>query len=284
VDAAEVSKAILTSSITILIGVMVYVAGELLQKTFIEPYYKLSLTIAKIALDLVKYADIYSGPESASGEDEREVHKSFRELAAQLSSEAHVLVGYPFFAGFAGWPSEKDIQEAAGHLFKMSNSVSKVEDHPANKDRRNEIVRLLHIRSLPDLEMSTNPPSYFSTLQEHQYMNLVTFRKTGVGVKTPVWFVLDGNRLVMYTLGSSGKVKRIRNNPRVQVGPSDARGTPLGTSVEARARFLQGDEATRAEKMLGKKYGWLFKVFDLQRKLGGAKNARVFIEITEPEQ
>ena len=114
-------------------------------------------------------------------------------------------------------------------------------------------------------------------------MNLVTFRKSGVGVKTPVWFVLDGNRLVMYTLGTSGKVKRIRNNSRVQVGPSDVAGKPLGEMVEARARFLQSDEATRAEKLLGKKYGLLYAALNLQRKLGGAKTPRAFIEITPPE-
>jgi len=115
-------------------------------------------------------------------------------------------------------------------------------------------------------------------------MNLVTFRKTGVGVKTPVWFALDGNRLVMYTLGTSGKVKRIRNNPRVQVGPSDARGTPLGASVEAQARFLLGEEAARAEKLIGKKYGLLFVLLNWQRKLSGAKAPRAVIEIVPPGQ
>jgi PPOX class probable F420-dependent enzyme len=115
-------------------------------------------------------------------------------------------------------------------------------------------------------------------------MNLVTFRKTGVGVKTPVWFALDGNRLVMYTLGSSGKAKRIRNNPRVQVGPSDVRGNPLGASVEARARFLQGEEAARAQKLLSKKYGVMYAIFNLQRKLSGSKDERVVIEIVPPER
>jgi len=126
------------------------------------------------------------------------------------------------------------------------------------------------------------PTDYFPALQGHQYMNLVTFRKTGVGVKTPVWFVLDGNRLVMYTLSTSGKVKRIRNNPRVQVGPSDARGNPLGESVEAQARFLQGEEATRAEKMISKKYGLIYTLLNLQRKLSGNKTPRVVIEIVPP--
>jgi len=132
--------------------------------------------------------------------------------------------------------------------------------------------------------MSTNSPNYFSALHGHQYMNLVTFRKSGVGVKTPVWFVLDGSRLVMYTLGISGKVKRLRNNPRVEVGPSDARGKPLGASVEAQARLMQGEEAARAEKLLSQKYGLLFTVLNLQRKLSGAKFERVFIEIVPPEK
>lgn len=131
-------------------------------------------------------------------------------------------------------------------------------------------------------QISTQSSNYFSALHGHQYMNLVTFRKTGVGVKTPVWFVLGGNRLVMYTLGTSGKVKRIRNNPRVQVGPSDARGNPLGESVEARARFLQGEEAARAEKMLGKKYGLLYALLNWQRKLSGSKTPRAVIEIVPP--
>jgi PPOX class probable F420-dependent enzyme len=133
-------------------------------------------------------------------------------------------------------------------------------------------------------QIAANSPNYFSVLHGHQYMNLVTFRKTGVGVKTPVWFALNGNRLLMYTLGTSGKVKRIRNNPRVQVGPSDARGEPLGTAVEARAHFLQGEEVKTAEKLLGKKYGLLYTLLNLQRKLSGAKIARVFIEITPSDQ
>jgi uncharacterized protein len=37
---------------------------------------------------------------------------------------------------------------------------------------------------------------------------------------------LDSNeaRLYVYTIGVSGKVKRIRNNPRVNVAPCDMRG------------------------------------------------------------
>jgi len=51
------------------------------------------------------------------------------------------------------------------------------------------------------------------------FLSIETFRKTGVGVKSPIWFVeLDGEFL-MWTDVSSGKIKRIRNNPQVMVAP-----------------------------------------------------------------
>jgi len=49
-------------------------------------------------------------------------------------------------------------------------------------------------------------------LKKQQYISVETFRKNGVGVKTPVWFAQDGESLVVRTEGTSGKMKRIRNN------------------------------------------------------------------------
>lgn len=119
---------------------------------------------------------------------------------------------------------------------------------------------------------------HFSALKGSQYMNLATFRKSGAAVSTPVWFAQDGNRLVMATDATSGKVKRIRNNPRVTVAPSDMRGKPLGEAATAQARILQGDEAIAAEKLLKKKYGLQWKMFGL----AGRNDGRIFIEITPP--
>ena len=64
----------------------------------------------------------------------------------------------------------------------------------------------------------------FEAFAGHKYLNLETFKKSGEGVKTPVWFAADpasdlasdAARLYAYTIGNSGKVKRIRNNGRVR--------------------------------------------------------------------
>jgi PPOX class probable F420-dependent enzyme len=126
--------------------------------------------------------------------------------------------------------------------------------------------------------MSSN---LFSTLTKEQFIALTTFRKTGVGVLTPVWFVNDGeNRLVIFTGKSSGKVKRIRNNPRVELAPSDAQGKPRGATIQAHARFIEGDAAARALALLKRKYGFQFTLVEwLNKWRGGSELTRVIIEI-----
>ncbi len=102
----------------------------------------------------------------------------------------------------------------------------------------------------------------FAAFAGHKYLNLETFKKSGEGVKTPVWFAADpsasldsnGAKLHVYTIGVSGKVKRVRNNPRVKIAPCDMRGNVLGEWVEARAEIVTGEEAARGMQLLNKKY------------------------------
>jgi PPOX class probable F420-dependent enzyme len=102
----------------------------------------------------------------------------------------------------------------------------------------------------------------FAGFAGQKYLNLETFKKNGDSVKTPVWFAADpsasldssGAKIYAYTIGVSGKVKRIRNNPSVKIAPCDMRGRVLGEWVEARAEIISGEEATRGMQLLNKKY------------------------------
>lgn len=102
----------------------------------------------------------------------------------------------------------------------------------------------------------------FAAFRDHKYLSLETFKKNGEGVKTPVWFAADpatdlsgvDARLYIYTIGNTGKVKRIRNNPRVRIAPCTMRGEGLGEWVDARAEILTGEEAARGMALLNKKY------------------------------
>ncbi|MCX7789557.1 MAG: PPOX class F420-dependent oxidoreductase [Chloroflexaceae bacterium] len=124
----------------------------------------------------------------------------------------------------------------------------------------------------------THQNTGFSVLHRHQYANLFTFRKSGEAVKTPVWFALrDGKAYVMTTM-DSGKVKRIRNNGRVLIGPSDRGGRPLGPTVEARARVLAPEEIAVAKDALDEKYGLMKAVFDFFMTVGNVQRAWIEIE------
>ncbi len=126
--------------------------------------------------------------------------------------------------------------------------------------------------------MNQTAQSPFDGLRDQQYMNLITFRKNGEAIKTPVWFVQEGERLYVMTFNNSGKVKRIRNNGRVDVGPSDRAGKPLGTTVTARARVLPASENKRANDLLNKKYGLQKRAFDVVLNL--RRTERAYVEIT----
>ena len=78
-----------------------------------------------------------------------------------------------------------------------------------------------------------------------QYLNLETFRKNGESMKTPVWFVQEGEILYVQTVANSGKVKRVRNNGRVNVTPCKVDGTPIWTWVPANAREIKDVEVAQ---------------------------------------
>jgi PPOX class probable F420-dependent enzyme len=118
----------------------------------------------------------------------------------------------------------------------------------------------------------------FDYLKKHQYANLFTFRKSGEAVKTPVWFALRGGKAYVMTTMDSGKAKRIRNNGRAQLGPSDQRGTPLGPVAECAARVLPPEEIHVAKEALDDKYGLMKAVFDFFMTVRGTD--RAWIELT----
>jgi PPOX class probable F420-dependent enzyme len=113
------------------------------------------------------------------------------------------------------------------------------------------------------------------------YVALTTYKKDGTAVPTPVWLSREGDRLYVWTQADSGKVKRIRNNGRVLIGPSDSRGGLQGAQVEASARVL--DSAADLERVAGlhrAKYGLQFRLFDLSAKVFRRGRLLAAVEIT----
>lgn len=120
--------------------------------------------------------------------------------------------------------------------------------------------------------------------RQQKYLNLETFRRNGEGMKTPVWFVQDGDILYVQTVANSGKVKRIRNNGRVNIAPCKMDGTPTATWVPAQAReVVDAEIARKVNLLLEKKYGLMKKLFALQSARKGRKDTVLEIALREKE-
>ncbi len=114
-------------------------------------------------------------------------------------------------------------------------------------------------------------------LQEHAYMSLTSYRKNGQGVATPVWFAPALEGVAVWTRADSWKVKRIVNNPQVEVAPCTARGKRIGPGVKAVARLLSPDEVEAAEGALATKYGLQYTGGRFFSKLMGRKAAFLLV-------
>jgi len=88
-----------------------------------------------------------------------------------------------------------------------------------------------------------------------KYINLETYKRDGTPIRTPVWFVIDKDLIYVITRGSTGKVKRLKNNHDVRIVSCSFKGEPKNEWVKGKTEMITGEEADRAIKLRKKKYG-----------------------------
>jgi len=96
----------------------------------------------------------------------------------------------------------------------------------------------------------------FSQFEGEKVISLETYRRNGQPVRTPVWFLKEDGTLYVHTDDSTGKVKRIRRNPKVRVAPSHFRGKPKADYIEAQAELeTSSGTVEKYHSKIYKKYG-----------------------------
>lgn len=116
-------------------------------------------------------------------------------------------------------------------------------------------------------------------------MLLTTNRRDGTPVASPVWFVTCHGELWLWTNATTGKVKRLRNDPTCTVAPCTMWGRPTGTTTTGRARLLAAHDAAEARHLIRAKYPVQKRVLDAYgwvRRRGRATNEAmsVYLAIT----
>lgn len=126
--------------------------------------------------------------------------------------------------------------------------------------------------------METTTVITLNDIRNANYVALETFRKNGEGVITPVWQAAENNKLYVWTIGNSWKVKRLQNNNQLRICESDYSGKPKTEWIDAQARILETPEDEKAQhRRMAAKYGVQFWLFYLVAKL--RRDKYVVVEI-----
>jgi len=102
----------------------------------------------------------------------------------------------------------------------------------------------------------TGAPALLDLARE-RFVLLTTFRASGEPVSTPVWVARDGHALVVLTPSGSGKVRRLRADPRVRVQPCGRFGAVRegAPAVDATAAVRESpDDVARARRSVREAY------------------------------
>ena len=130
--------------------------------------------------------------------------------------------------------------------------------------------------------MTTESPQHqgeiddpFVSLSPYEFVLLTTFRTSGVGVPTAMWFAHEHEKLYLLT-GRTGKLKRIRTTSRVLVAPCDLMGNVLGPQIEAYARELPVAQHAHANALLAQKYG---EQYEMDSTEADDEDEETFLEV-----
>ena len=111
--------------------------------------------------------------------------------------------------------------------------------------------------------------SLLEQLESEKYISVETFRKSGDGVKTPVWFVIRDETIFVITRDQTGKFKRLKNNTKVNVAICSMKGDVKSEWSSGAATILSDEQVKEVSKWRDKKYGFLSKLAKFASKTKG---------------
>lgn len=117
-------------------------------------------------------------------------------------------------------------------------------------------------------------------LSTGKYLLVTTYRRNGNAVPTPVWVVRDGDALGIWTAADTGKVKRIRSDPKVSLTACDSRGKPSGPTVQGRAEILDEADSERYRAAIARKYRLAGRMVLLGSQIRRGRKGTLSIRIT----
>jgi hypothetical protein len=130
---------VLTAAITVVLGFIVFVLGQVAQRFFIEPIQEQRRIIGEISFAVIYYHNVSS---ISPPEIRTEAQQTLRKLSAQLYATLGVIWPYEFFER-RGWVARREnVEAAATGLIGWSNSLL-TKDSPHASLQRSAVIKAL---------------------------------------------------------------------------------------------------------------------------------------------
>jgi len=137
-------QGLITAGLTVLVGVIVFVSQQIIERFFVAPLSEFRQTLADVSYNMIYYANIYTSP--GIGEDDAQVKASekLRDSAAKLISTSYMINGYTILWLLRRIPSRRQVNEAANLIIMLSNSAFRgdVQQIEAWSKRVSKLLRL----------------------------------------------------------------------------------------------------------------------------------------------
>jgi len=102
--------------------------------------------------------------------------------------------------------------------------------------------------------------STLNEIKSQKYISLESYKKNNQPVRTPVWFVIEDDAILVVTREKTGKVKRIRNNQQIKIATCTIKGKVTGEWLSGVASIVNEEQTAHAVKLRDKKYGIFAKM------------------------
>lgn len=139
---------VLTVALTVIVGVLVFVIGQIIVRFVVDPIHEQRLQIGLIADALIFYADVYSNPGADMHSEERltKARADLRSRASQLMAKSNAIPCYGLWSFIRLIPRWESVVRSRGHLIRLSNSL--VRGDPIHNTKEREAIHdLLGIRT-----------------------------------------------------------------------------------------------------------------------------------------
>ncbi|MBJ7348305.1 MAG: PPOX class F420-dependent oxidoreductase [Thermoleophilaceae bacterium] len=141
---------------------------------------------------------------------------------------------------------------------RLSDRISK----PLVKAAKRPMNSTRSAKAFDVLEMPVQSTD-FAALDKHNHALLVTYKRDGGAVPTPVWFGRDDNRVYVWTEVNAFKAKRLGRDGRALLAPCSPVGAPLGPPIAATGRVLNDEgERAQAAKVIHRSWGLGRRMFE----------------------